>query len=156
MQSLACPEVHLAAEHARDGGGALGAEGFLRGPERLGLVGGFDQRQAWGGEAERVEARAMRAAAAHELLRGKQEQQRRFLRHAAEEGEQEAEGRWQVGFRRRRNLVQRAEGEPTVRQMAVERRDSEGERRVLPLRHTFQAGKVRAERLNGGFASRFL
>src|SRR5690606_31440855 len=87
---------------------------------------------------------------------GQQEKQRRCLRHAAEERQQKSEGRGQIGFGRGCDLVERAESEPAVGQMTIERGKAEREGGMGSSRYALQAGKLLTECSHGGFAGRFL
>src|SRR5262249_44135927 len=130
------------------------AQSFFQRPQRVLLAFSVHQNQPRRIETEPCQPMAVKRTAAGEARRGKHEEDGSF-RHAAEEGGSKAEGRRKIGCRFRRDLVQRARGEPAA-EMPVERRLSEGERgaiergpvepRQKPAQHFYLGAAARPER----------
>jgi hypothetical protein len=110
LQALACFQVQLDAEGARDGRGHARAQGFLDRPQGILLVGGFDEDDAAGIEAEGVEAMAGEARIAEGAACGEDKKKRGGARRAGEKRDQKSERGRYIGFGLRGDLVHAAEG----------------------------------------------
>ncbi len=137
LQPLARLEIQLDAEGARDGRGHARAQGFLGRPEGVLLVGGLDEDDAAGIEAERVEAMAEEARISDGTTRGEDEEKRGGARRAGEKRDQKSERGRHIGFGLGGDLVHGAEGETAAGKISVERRQPERQAIGFAALHPF-------------------
>lgn len=158
MQPSARLEIELLADRARDSRGHGRAQRFLERPKRLHLIFGLDQDQAGRVEAELVEPMTVWMAVSRKPSRRDDEEHRPFRGHAAEKRGGKTEGRRQIAFALRDDLMQRPAREPASRQMRIEHGKPEGKgafsgRWIFELRqkpaqavHDLGAASLRRER----------
>ena len=126
MQPLAGLEIEPGGG-AGDRGKRARAQRLFHGPKGLRVVLRLDQDQPGRIEAELLQAVAMRTAVVGErAVRGDEQQWLIcWITKAREQRDQKAERRRRVAMLLRRDLVQRADRKPAVRQMRVDRIEAE-------------------------------
>lgn len=140
-QPLTGFERELAAENAGNRSGTSCTYRLLRGPQSLGLVVSFDEREARRIEAEVGEAVAVWRTTARELTGRENEKQRAVPRRAGEKAHEETECGGEIGFACGGNLMDGAKGEAVLRKIGVECREAERQAGILLLRNAFHAGE---------------
>ena len=122
MQSLARAKSQE-FNHACDGSGQGGAQGFFQGPQRLFVVLRRDKEHACRIEPQSLETMPIRAAICGNIVGSGDDEHRSTcmigLCDATEEGGRETEGGRHIVCSERCDFVQRAEGQAPLRQMRI-------------------------------------
>lgn len=126
VQATARLEVEAGTHPAGDRGGGAQAKRFFHGPQRLPFGHGSQQKQAPWIEAEVVQAMAVWLAALGDRPLGDhQKPHPPGGDRTAEKGGHEAKGRRSIALALGGKLVEEAKGEPSRRQMPVDRRSTQ-------------------------------
>lgn len=131
MQSLTRAKLQ-AFDHARDGSGQGGTQGFFQRPQRLLVVLRLNEKDARRIEAETMKTMSIRTAICGNIAWPGDDEDRSActvsLCDATEKGGRETEGGRHIGRGIGCNLVERSERQPPLRQMRVESGKAEGKR----------------------------